>query len=160
MLSLVRQDEHFILNSPARWQQVKVLENRSYVVPHAHASGHQNRDVLDLLQFGDCIFGYSSEQGVVEVQPRCHKGVDSPFTRVSVQESPDPANGLNILQRRLTYNIHLGDHGHVGVKHCPKVLYWCDCSNEGVASHYTRQRDLLQLPTWAEEEHLFCCHLA
>ena len=27
------------------------LENRSYVVPHAHASDHLSRDVLDLLQW-------------------------------------------------------------------------------------------------------------
>ena len=41
----------------------------------------------------------------------------------------------------------LGDHGNVGVKHCPKVPHWCDWSNEGVANHHTRQRDLLQLLT-------------
>ena len=89
---------------------------------HAHASDHPSRNVLDLLQFGDCIFSYSSEQGVVEVQPRCHKGVDNPFTSlVSVQEPPDAAYVLNMVQCRLTYSIHLGDHRHVGVKHCPKV---------------------------------------
>ena len=88
-----------------------------------HASDHPSCDVLDLLQFGDGIFGYSSVPGVVEVQPRCHKGVDNLFTRVSVQEPPDPANVLNMVQRRVTYSIPLGDHGHVGVKHCPKVSH-------------------------------------
>ena len=65
------------MNSPVHWQPVKVLENRSDVVPHTHTSDHPSHDVLDLLQFGDCIFGYFSEQGVVEVQPRYHNGVDN-----------------------------------------------------------------------------------
>ena len=81
------------------------------MVPHAHASNSPSLNVLNLLQFDDCIFGYSSEQGIVEVQPRCHKGEDNPFTRVSVQKPPDSATILNVVPRRLRYSIHMGDHG-------------------------------------------------
>ena len=90
----------------SQWRSLRTGVMRS----HAHATDHFSRDVLDLYcsLVTASIFGYSSEQGIVEVQPRCQKGVDNPFTRVSVQELPDPANVLNLVQRRLTYGIHFG----------------------------------------------------
>ena len=59
MLGLVNLGEHFVLKSPLYRQPVKVSEDRSDVVTHAHASDHPSGNVLDLLYFADCVLGNS-----------------------------------------------------------------------------------------------------
>ena len=87
----------------SKWRLLRSLAGSggfwSDVVPHAHVSAWPPKlQHFGPPEVGDCIFGFSSEQGIAEVQSRCHKGMNNPFTRVSVQKPPDPANILNVVR--------------------------------------------------------------
>ena len=67
LLGLVSLEEHFVLDPSLHCQPVKVLEDRSGVVP-THASHHPSCNILGLLHLADCVPGRSSEQSIVPVQ--------------------------------------------------------------------------------------------
>ena len=121
MPGLVNKAAEFEHNPFFNWKPMETIQTRSYVLTSWDSEHQSSSCILHPLQFHALTDWESTVQRVKRIQFRCNQSMNKSLKCISVQEFPDAADIMKLMESTLPHLPDLLVHAHSLIKDYPNV---------------------------------------